>query len=188
MLIDRQIADALDVGRILVDPDDSISSRIQPASLDVRLGDTFAGYRRHLSSVIDPKVDSGLLLEFTTISADDCFVLHPGEFVLAHTLEAIGLNGDLAARVEGKSSLGRLGLMVHSTAGFIDPGWPKATITLELANVNSLPIKLWPGMPVAQLAFDEVDEVSAGYAGKYQGQKGPTPSRFHQNWTGSAWA
>lgn len=188
MLVDRQIAEAIKLGRVCIEPADSIPSRIQPASLDVRLGDTFAVYRRHLSSVIDPKVDSAPLLEFTTITGDGCFVLHPGEFVLAHTLEAIGLAGDLAARVEGKSSLGRLGLLVHSTAGFIDPGWPKASITLELANVNCVPIKLWPGMPVAQLAFDEVEEVTTGYAGKYQGQKGPTPSRFHQNWTGSGWA
>ncbi len=187
MLIDRQIRDFLDAKLITVSPCEGIDSRIQPASLDVRLGHTFAVFRRHVAGVIDPKVDSAPLLEFTTLSGDESFVAHPGELILAATLEEIGLSGSVAARVEGKSSLGRLGLLVHSTAGFIDPGWEQASITLELANINSMPILLWPGMPIAQLAFDEVDEVSTGYSGKYQGQHGPTPSRFHQNWTGSAW-
>jgi dCTP deaminase len=187
MLIDRQIREALVTGLLTVEPSSGIESRIQPASLDVRLGDTFALFRTHTTALIDPKVDTGSLLEFTHLPSDGHLVLQPGEFVLAATMEKIGLGLSLGARVEGKSSLGRLGLLVHSTAGFIDPGWDHAAITLELSNVNRLPIVLYPGMPIAQLAFDEVAEVSSGYAGKYQGQHGPTPSRFHLNWTGSAW-
>lgn len=187
MLIDRQIAESLEAGLLTVTPDNGIASRIQPASLDVRLGDTFAVFSRHTQAAIDPKIDSAHLLQYTVVPEGRCFVAQPGELILASTLEAIGLSGRLAARVEGKSSLGRLGLLVHSTAGFIDPGWPSASITLELTNNNCLPILLWPGMPICQLAFEEVDEVTTGYAGKYQGQSGPTPSRFHMNWTGSQW-
>lgn len=168
-------------------PDSGIDARIQPASLDVRLGSTFATFRRTDAACIDLKQDSAHLLEYVTVPDGGSFMAHPGELILATTLEAIGLSSRLLARVEGKSSLGRLGLLVHSTAGFIDPGWPLASITLELANINRLPIRLYPGQPIAQLAFERVEEVSAAYAGKYVDQVGPTPSRFHLNWSGSRW-
>ncbi len=187
MLIDRQIRDALMSGDLTVTPYDGIEPRIQPASLDIRLGHKFAVFRRNCLGVIDLKADTGSLLEHITVEEGGSFVIQPGEFILGCTLEAIGLARHLAAHIDGKSSLGRLGLLVHSTAGFIDPGWPHASITLELANINAMPIRLWPGMPIAQLAFEEVDEVTAGYSGKYVDQEGPTPSRFHLNWTGTRW-
>lgn len=186
MLIDRQIREALSTGELTVTPSGSIDTRIQPASLDVRLGSTFAVMSRHVD-VIDPKVDSTGLLDYHEVADGDYFTVHPGELVLASTLEQIGLCDTLAARIEGKSSLGRLGILVHSTAGFIDPGWTSASITLEISTVLGIPVRLYPGMPIAQLAFEQVEAVSAGYSGKYSGQVGPTPSAFHRNWTGSAW-
>lgn len=186
MLIDRQILAALEAADLTVTPDDGILSRIQPASLDVRLGNRFAVYRRD-ARIIDLKADSSRNWESITVEGDDCFVLNPNELILAATLEAIGLADHLVARVEGKSSLGRLGLLVHATAGFIDPGWPQAPITLEISSVIGVPMKLYPGMPVAQLAFETVEPVATGYSGKYVGQLAPTPSRFHENWTGSRW-
>lgn len=188
MLVDRQIAEAIASGDLRIEPDAGVQARIQPASLDVRLGREFGIYMRDRLPVIDPKVDSTSAMDWLKVEADDCFVLHPGEFVLAATLESIALADTLLARVEGKSSLGRFGLLVHCTAGFVDPGWELASITLELANVNVVPIKLWPGMPIAQLALERVAPVASGYSGKYVRQQGPTPSRYHQNWTGSAWA
>ncbi len=188
MLIDRQIRQALDTGELTVSPADSIDARIQPASLDLRLGPTFAVFNHHMrEDVIDPKVDCSPFLDFYTPSDGEHFLVHPGDFVLATTLEEIGLGDTLAARVEGKSSLGRLGILVHATAGFIDPGWTQASITLEISTVVGIPVRLWPGMPIAQLAFERVEPVAAGYSGKYQGQSGPTPSAFYRNWTGSAW-
>ncbi len=186
MLIDRQILAAIEAGDLTVTPSDGLVSRIQPASLDVRLGHTFAVYRRD-ARIIDLKVDTSKNWEYITVEAGDYFVLGPNELVLAATLEAIGLADHLVARVEGKSSLGRLGLLVHATAGFIDPGWPEAAITLEISSVIGVPMKLWPGMPVAQLAFETVEPVATGYSGKYVGQGAPTPSRFHENWTGTRW-
>lgn len=187
MLVDHQIRAALDAGELEIDPRDGVDLRIQPASLDVRLGPAFGVFARNGATAIDPKVDTSSIVTRMVVEPDDCLVLHPGEFVLGHTQESIGLADTLVARIEGKSSLGRLGLLVHSTAGFIDPGWPLAKITLELANVNTLPIKLWPGMPIAQLAFEHVTHPVSGYAGKYIDQPAPTASRFHRNWTGSAW-
>lgn len=188
MLIDRQIRQALESGELVVNPADSIDARIQPASLDVRLGDTFAVFNHHMrDDVIDPKVDTSGFLDYFTVTGDDHFTVYPGDFVLATTLEEIGLADTLAARVEGKSSLGRLGIFVHSTAGFVDPGWSLASITLEISTVVGIPVRLYPGMPIAQLAFERVEAVTAGYSGKYTGQVGPTPSAFHRNWTGSAW-
>ncbi len=186
MLIDRQIRAALDSGELTIDPNASIDTRIQPASLDVRLGTQFAVMSRRLE-VIDPKIDCSSILDHTLIPDDGYFTVHPGELVLGCTMEAIGLADTLAARVEGKSSLGRLGILVHATAGFIDPGWASASITLEISTVIGLPVRLYPGMPIAQLAFEQVEPVTSGYAGKYAGQTGPTPSRFHLNWTGTRW-
>jgi dCTP deaminase len=187
VLIDRQILAAYECGDLLVEPGDGISARIQPASLDVRLGSTFALYRRG-HDIIDLKVDSSSRWDYVSIvDPDGYFVLTPGELVLAATLESIGLADHLVARVEGKSSLGRLGLLVHATAGFIDPGWTLAPITLEISSVIGQPMKLYPGMPIAQLAFETVEPVATGYSGKYVGQGAPTPSRFHENWTGTRW-
>lgn len=188
MLIDRQIREALDTGELMINPAESIDSRIQPASLDIRLGDTFAVFNHHMrDDVIDPKVDSSGFLDYYTVAAGDHFTVHPGDFVLATTMEEIGLADTLGARVEGKSSLGRLGLVVHSTAGFIDPGWELATITLEISTAVGIPFRLYPTMPIGQLAFTRVEAVSAGYSGSYVNQVGPTPSAIHHHWTGSAW-
>ncbi len=188
MLIDREIRAALDAGDLLVEPQDSIDSRIQPASLDVRLGNRFGYFLHQTRPFIDPKLDVGEQMTFVEITDGDHFMVLPGDMVLAHTLETIGLADSLAARVEGKSSLGRLGLLVHSTAGFVDPGWAPATITLEISTVVRMPIKLYPGMPIAQLAFERVSPGCAVYDGKYVGQPAPAPSRFHHNWLGSRWA
>lgn len=187
MLIDREIREALASGELTVNPSDSIDSRIQPASLDVRLGHGFGVFRRR-ETVIDPKVDVGPMMRLDNVDEGGHYVVFPGEMILAHTLEEIELADTLAARVEGKSSLGRLGLLVHTTAGFVDPGWALATITLEISTVSGLPIKLYPGMPIAQLAFERVAPGCAVYGGKYVKQAAPTPSRFHQNWLGSRWA
>lgn len=187
MHIDRQIRLCLDEGSLTVEPSDGIDPRIQPASLDVRLGHTFATFHGHTGGIIDLKEDSAGLLDYWTIEAGGSFVMQPGDFVLAHTLESIALDSTLVAHVDGKSSLGRIGLLVHSTAGLIDPGWPLASITLELANVNRLPLRLYPGMPIAQLTFDQVEPVTAGYSGKYIGQQSPAASKFHLNWTGARW-
>jgi dCTP deaminase len=164
---------------LILDPFDP--ARLQPASADVTLGDTFAVFRRDRAIIIDPKADSAGLLDYRTVGVGEDFVIHPGEFVLAHTHERLAMPLDLVARVEGKSSLGRLGLLVHSTAGFIDPGFD-GQITLELACVNSIGIKLYPRMPIGQLSFERTRTVVQGYAGKYVGQQGPTPSRYHLNW------
>ncbi len=188
MLVDHEIREALANGELSVTPSDSIDLRIQPASLDVRLGSEFATFIRRRPGFIDPKSDVSGQMENHSVAPDDYLMLMPGELVLATTLEEIGLAETLAARVEGKSSLGRLGLLVHSTAGFVDPGWAKASITLEISTVAGIPTKLYPGMPIAQLAFERVSPGAAVYAGKYVGQSGPTPSAFHLNWLGSQWA
>lgn len=187
MLNDRAILDAIDRGHITIDPFDP--SRIQPASLDVRLAARFLDYRGRPTRLLDPRQDTSPDWHETTLTgAEDYFILHPGELVLAATLEEIALADHILARVEGKSSLGRLGVLVHATAGFIDPGWPKASITLELSNVLGRPIQLFAGMPIAQLAFERIDSVETGYHGKYVGQGAPAVSRYYQNWTGSRWA
>ena len=187
MLVDSQIRAALAAGDIVLDPDDGVDSRIQPASVDVRLGDHFATFQKHSCGVVDPKRDSTHYWDMHAASHEDGFVVAPGELVLATTWEHLGLADTMLARVEGKSSLGRLGVLVHATAGYIDPGWQLAPITLEISVVLPVPVKLYPGMPIAQLAFERVEPVSVPYSGKYTGQEGPTPSRFHQNWSGTRW-
>lgn len=188
MLNDRQILAAIEAGELTIDPLDGYLTRIQPASLDVRLGNTFATLIRRQHAQIDPKVDQRDYWRFDTIDDEEGhYVVHPGELILAATKEKIGLPDDLLARVEGKSSLGRLGVLVHATAGFIDPGWATASITLEISTVIGIPVKLYPGMPIAQLAFDPIEPVAMGYSGKYVGQGAPAVSRYHQNWTGSRW-
>jgi dCTP deaminase len=181
LLSDRDILKYVETERLAIDPYDE--AMVQPSSVDVRLDDKFIVFDNHLYSVIDPAVEQeGLTRE---VHAEDHFILHPGEFVLASTYESVGLPDFLAARMEGKSSLGRLGLLTHATAGFIDPGF-SGHVTLELSNVANLPIVLYPGMKIGQLCFFEmstsvINEYGSRAAGShYQGQRGPTPSRSWQ--------
>jgi len=185
ILSDGTIRKLLAEGRIIIDPlDDKF---IQPASVDVRLDDAFLVFRRHTSSDIDPWNVGDQLMERVSVKEGDPFILHPGEFVLGTTLERLTLPDDIVARIEGKSSLGRLGLLIHATAGFVDPGWSNGQITLELSNVAPLPIRLWPGMKIAQLSFMQMDQPAERPYGhpelgsKYQGQSGPVASRYRDN-------
>ena len=184
LLSDRDIIADVDAGRIRLDPWDP--SMVQPSSVDVRLDRFFRLFDNHKYPSIDPAEDQPELTRLIEVPADEPFVLHPGEFVLGSTYEFMGLPDDLAARLEGKSSLGRLGLLTHSTAGFVDPGFT-GHVTLELSNVATLPIKLWPGMKIGQLCFFRLSSPSAqpygsGATGsRYQGQRGPTASRSHLN-------
>ena len=184
ILSDRTLRDAIDAGRIVVEPFDP--SYIQPSSIDVRVDGLFRVFRNHTAGIIDVKLDLTGLTELVEIPADGVFVLHPGEFVLGSTLERVAVPDDLVARIEGKSSLGRLGLLIHSTAGFIDAGFD-GHITLELANVASLPITIYPGMKIGQISFMEMTTPAERPYGKgatgskYQGQRGPTPSRYFEN-------
>jgi dCTP deaminase len=186
ILSDRSLREQLAAGRIVIEPlDDSL---IQPSSIDVRISNLFRVFRNHTRGVIDVKQNMEDLTELVEIPAgsDTPFILHPGEFVLGSTLERIAVPDDLVGRVEGKSSLGRLGLLIHSTAGFIDAGFD-GHITLELANVASLPITLYPEMKIGQVSFMQMTTAAdrpygAGAKGsKYQGQRGPTPSRYFEN-------
>ena len=184
LLSDRDIIADVDAGRIRLDPWDP--SMVQPSSVDVRLDRFFRLFDNHKYPYIDPAEDQPELTRLIEVPADEPFVLHPGEFVLGSTYELVGLPDDLAARLEGKSSLGRLGLLTHSTAGFVDPGFT-GHVTLELSNVATLPIKLWPGMKIGQLCFFRLSSAaehpygSEKYGSRYQGQRGPTPSRSFQN-------
>ncbi len=184
VLSDRTIRRLLADGRIGIDPLDE--SLIQPASVDVRVDRFFRVFRNARYTYIDVKEPMEDLTELLEVEGDEPFILHPGEFVLGSTLERVTLPDDLVARLEGKSSLGRLGLLIHSTAGFVDPGWD-GHVTLELSNVANLPITLYAGMKIGQLSFVQLTEPaespygSAGLGSKYQGQRGPTPSRYWQN-------
>ena len=184
LLSDRDILAEIDAGRVALDPYEP--SMIQPSSIDVRLDKFFRVFDNHKYPHIDPAQDQSDLTREVQVDGDDAFILHPGEFVLGSTYEYVTLPDDVAARLEGKSSLGRLGLMTHSTAGFIDPGF-QGHITLELANVATLPIKLYPGMKIGQLCFFRLTSAaenpygSAKYGSRYQGQRGPTASRSHAN-------
>lgn len=184
LLSDRDILAEIDAGRVALDPYDP--SMIQPSSIDVRLDKFFRVFDNHKYPHIDPAQDQSDLTREVEVAGEDAFILHPGEFVLGSTYEYVTLPDDVAARLEGKSSLGRLGLMTHSTAGFIDPGF-QGHITLELANVATLPIKLYPGMKIGQLCFFRLTSAaenpygSAKYGSRYQGQRGPTASRSHAN-------
>ena len=183
LLADRDILAQVEAGRVGIDPLDA--AMVQPSSIDVRLDKYFRVFENHRYAVIDPAADQSELTREVTPPGDDPFVLHPGEFVLGSTYEYVRLPDDIAARLEGKSSLGRLGLLTHSTAGFIDPGF-EGHVTLELSNMATLPIKLWPGMEVGQLCFFQLSSPAAHPYGSseagshYQGQRGPTPSRSHQ--------
>jgi dCTP deaminase len=184
LLSDHDIKAELDSGRVGLDPYEP--SMIQPSSVDVRLDRFFRLFDNHKYPFIDPAVDQPELTRLVEMDPDEAFILHPGEFVLGSTYETVTLPDDLAARLEGKSSLGRLGLLTHSTAGFVDPGF-SGHVTLELSNVATLPIKLWPGMKIGQLCFMRLSSPadkpygSAEYSSRYQGQRGPTASRSFQN-------
>jgi dCTP deaminase len=184
LLSDRDIAAELDAGRIGLSPLDR--EMIQPSSIDVRLDRYFRLFDNHKYPFIDPAEDQPDLTHLIETKQGEPFILHPGEFVLGSTYELVTLPDDVAARLEGKSSLGRLGLLTHSTAGFVDPGF-SGHVTLELSNVATLPIKLWPGMKIGQLCFFRTSSPvlnaygSGAYANRYQGQRGPTASRSWQN-------
>ncbi|HMO11411.1 MAG TPA: dCTP deaminase [Actinotalea sp.] len=184
LLSDRDIRTELESGRITLDPYDP--AMIQPSSIDVRIDRYFRLFDNHKYPFIDPAEDQPDLTHLVEPDGDEPFILHPGEFVLASTYEAVTLPDDIAARLEGKSSLGRLGLLTHSTAGFIDPGFT-GHVTLELSNVATLPIKLWPGMKIGQMCFFRLSSPaeqpygSAAYGSRYQGQRGPTASRSFQS-------
>ena len=184
LLSDRDIAAEIKAGRVQVEPFDP--KMIQPSSVDVRLDRFFRVFENHRYEVIDPSIEQPDLTREVAVAPDDFFILHPGEFVLASTYEVITLPDDIAGRLEGKSSLGRLGLLTHSTAGFIDPGF-SGHITLELSNVANLPVKLYPGMKIGQLCLIRLSSSaehpygSAVYGSRYQGQRGPTPSKSWLN-------
>jgi dCTP deaminase len=184
VLSDVAIRRLIESGRILVEPYDP--GLMQPSSLDVRVDRLFRVFRNSRYPFIDVKQEQEELTELVQVDGDEPFILHPGEFVLGSTLERIVLPDDLVARLEGKSSLGRLGLLIHSTAGFIDPGWD-GHVTLELSNVANLPITIYPEMKIGQLSFVQLSEPaerpygSGGLGSKYQGQRGPTPSRYWKN-------
>ncbi|WP_298327505.1 dCTP deaminase [Haloactinopolyspora sp.] len=184
LLSDRDIRAAVESKRVQLDPYDP--DMVQPSSIDIRLDRYFRVFENHRYPHIDPAQEQPGLTRVVEPEPGEPFVLHPGEFVLASTFETVTLGDDVAARLEGKSSLGRLGLLTHSTAGFIDPGFT-GHVTLELSNVATLPMKLWPGMKVGQLCFfalsSAVDEPygSQRHGSRYQGQRGPTPSRSYLN-------
>lgn len=187
VLSDRAIRRLIEAGRIGIDPYDA--ALMQPSSLDVRVDRLFRVFRNSRYPYIDVKAEQEELTELVEVAGDEPFILHPGEFVLGSTLERVTLPDDLVARLEGKSSLGRLGLLIHSTAGFIDPGFD-GHVTLELSNVANLPITIYPGMKIGQLSFVQMSEPaetpygSGSLGSKYQGQRGPTPSRYWQNFPG----
>lgn len=184
LLSDRDIRAELASGRVGLDPLDP--AMVQPASVDVRLDRFFRLFDNHRYAHIDPRQEQDELTRLVEVDPDEAFILHPGEFVLGSTYEQVTLPDDLAARLEGKSSLGRLGLLTHSTAGFIDPGF-SGHVTLELSNVATLPITLWPGMKIGQLCFFRLSSAAQSPYGtganqnRCQGQRGPTASRAHRD-------
>lgn len=184
LLSDRDINAELAAGRIGLAP--SEASMVQPSSVDVRLDRYFRLFDNHKYAVIDPSEEQPELTRLIEVDPEEGFILHPGEFVLGSTFEKVSLPDDIAARLEGKSSLGRLGLLTHSTAGFIDPGF-EGHVTLELSNVATLPIRLWPGMKIGQLCFFRLSSPAerpygaGATSSRYLGQRGPTASRSFQN-------
>ncbi|MDP7542438.1 MAG: dCTP deaminase [Acidimicrobiales bacterium] len=184
ILSDRSLREAIATGRIVIDPFDDAC--VQPSSIDLHLDHRFLVFRNHTRGIIDVKEDLTDLTEQLEASDDDPFILHPGEFVLGSTAERVVVPDDLVARLEGKSSLGRLGLLIHSTAGYVDAGWD-GQLTLELSNVANLPITLYPGMKVGQISFVQMTSAADNPYGsdvlgsKYRGQEGPRPSRYWEN-------
>ena len=188
ILSDKSIREELAAGRIVIEPLDD--SAIQPSSVDLRIDRYFRVFRNDTTPFIDPKEAQEDLTELVEVTDEGRFILHPGEFVLGSTLERVALPDDIAGRIEGKSSLGRLGLLTHSTAGFVDAGWD-GHLTLELSNVATLPIAIYPGMKIGQISFLRMSTPadkpygSAARGSKYQGQRGPTPSRYYLNFRDS---
>ena len=184
LLSDRDIRAAIAAGRVMIEPFEA--EMVQPSSVDVRIDRYFRVFENHRYPHIDPSVEQAELTRLVEPDGDEPFILHPGEFVLGSTYEVVSLPDDVSARLEGKSSLGRLGLLTHSTAGFIDAGF-SGHVTLELSNVATLPIKLRPGMKIGQLCFfrltspAEAPYGSGAQGSRYQGQRGPTPSRSFQS-------
>jgi dCTP deaminase len=184
LMSDRDIRASIEAGQIGLEPLDM--ALLQPSSFDVRIDRFFRLFDNHKYAYIDPAEPQEELTRFIEVAPDEPFILHPGEFVLGSTYEFVKLPDNVAARLEGKSSLGRLGLVTHSTAGFVDPGF-NGHVTLELSNMATLPIKLWPGMKIGQLCFfqlsspSETPYGSAKYLNRYQGQRGPTASRSYMN-------
>ncbi len=184
ILSDRSIREAIADGRIVIEPFDD--SCVQPSSVDLHLDHRFLVFRNHTMGHIDVRQDLTDLTEQVEVIGDEPFILHPGEFVLGSTSERVALPDDLVARLEGKSSLGRLGLLIHSTAGYVDAGWD-GQLTLELSNVASLPITLYAGMKIGQISFVQMTTAAdnpygSGVLGsKYRGQEGPRPSRYWEN-------
>jgi dCTP deaminase len=186
ILSDRTIREQIEAGTIEIDPFDPAC--VQPSSVDLHIDRYFRVFRNHTMGHIDVKKNLEDLTELVEIKEEDVFILHPGEFVLGSTLERVALPHDLVARLEGKSSLGRLGLLIHSTAGFVDAGW-NGQLTLELSNVATLPITLYPHMKIGQISFIQMTTPadnpygSASIGSKYQGQVGPRPSRYWENFS-----
>ena len=184
ILSDRDIRAELDAGRVVIDP--LADTAIQPSSVDVRVDSSFRVFANHRYPFIDTRAAQPDLTEVVKVRDDEPFMLHPGEFVLGSTFERVTLPETLVARLEGKSSLGRLGLLVHATAGFVDAGWD-GWLTLELSNVATLPIAIYPGMKIGQLAFFQLTSPAEHPYGatelgsKYKGQRGPTASRYFEN-------
>jgi dCTP deaminase len=184
VLSDRSISEELESGGIVIEP--LGEGCIQPSSVDLHVDRYFRVFRNDTTPFIDPKRAQEDLTELVEVDDGQTFILHPGEFVLGSTLERVALGNDLVARLEGKSSLGRLGLLIHSTAGFVDAGWD-GHLTLELSNVANLPIAIYPGMKIGQISFLRMTtEAERPYgsdatASKYKGQQGPTPSRYYLN-------
>jgi dCTP deaminase len=184
ILSDATIRAEIAAGRVVVDPFDD--AMVQPSSIDVRLDDRFLVFRSHTRAVIDVKEDLTDLTEMVKAPAGEPFILHPGEFVLGATAERVALPEDIVGRIEGKSSLGRLGLLIHTTAGFVDAGF-EGYLTLELSNVATLPITLYPGMKIGQISFLRMDRPAetpygaSSLGSKYRGQVGPTASQYWKN-------
>jgi dCTP deaminase len=184
ILSDHSIREELAKGRIVIAPFDD--SCVQPSSVDLHVDRYFRVFRNHSQRVIDVKDDQEELTELVEIIEEDALILHPGEFVLGATLERVALPDDLVGRLEGKSSLGRLGLLIHTTAGFVDPGFD-GYLTLEFSNVANLPITVYPGMKIGQISFLRMTTPadhpygSSALGSKYQHQRGPTPSRYFEN-------
>ena len=184
VLSDRSIREELEAGAIVIEP--LGEGALQPSSVDLRVDSYFRVFRNDTTPYIDPKESQETLTELVEVEDGGAFILHPGEFVLGQTLERVALGPELVARLEGKSSLGRLGLLIHSTAGFVDPGWD-GNLTLELSNVANLPIAIYPGMKIGQISFLRLTTAAENPYGseaadsKYQGQRGPTPSRYYLN-------
>lgn len=187
ILSDVTIREELAAGRVIIDPLDERS--IQPSSVDLHVDRYFRVFRNDTTPFIDPKEPQEDLTELVEVDDGRAFILHPAEFALASTLERVRLPDDLAARLDGKSSLGRLGLLTHATAGFVDAGWD-GHLTLELSNVATLPIAIYPGMKIGQISFFRMTTAadqpygSGATGSKYQGQRGPTPSRYYLNFRG----